>query len=334
MRTKRSVARGMSGVALCALLLALAGCATGGGGTPFDAGGGGPDSGGASDAGTPLDASAEPLDASVSMDAGTTPDDAGMHDAGSGDAGPSDAGTGDDDAGSSDAGTGDDDAGLPEACANALAAARESFEDGPDGWTHHVMDGVSGTWPFDPWEVGTPSSVGPSSCADGARCWATDLDQNYAQCGRAELRSPSIDLTACAGRSIVLVWEQWYEFWSGSYNGTTWYDGGLVEVSTDGGTTWSPVDPSIYSGTIRINPNRGSAYSCLQSNSFHVHNRPGFVGSSGGWERVEAELFVSGTFRVRFAWASGVSSSTTNANTSRSATAPGWYIDDVRFEAR
>lgn len=311
MEGRRSTAYGLFAVSICAAT--IAGCATGGGGALFDAGRDQLDSGGASDAGLPLDAwmpdaetpdgSAGPLDGGVPGDAAVTPD-----------AGPRDAG--------------------PDPCTTALEAARQSFESGAGGWTHRAMDGVSGSWPFDPWEVGTPSSVGPSSCAEGSRCWATDLDQNYAQCGRAELRSPSIDLGACAGRTIVMVWDQWYALWSGSYGGNTWYDGGLVEVSTNGGASWAEVDPSIYPGTIRINPNRGGSYSCLQSDSFHVDGRPGFVGSSGGWERVEVALPVSGSFLVRFAWASGVSSSTTSANTSRSATAPGWYVDDVRFEAR
>lgn len=344
----RSTAGAVIGISIWAAA-AIAGCATGAGGAGSDAGGGPLDARGVSDADPPHDGAmldAGLLDGSApGDDAAVMPDDAGPDDGGTGDAGPGDGGTGDGgpgDGGPGDAGPGDGgpgdagpgDSGLPDPCTTALAGARYSFEGGASGWTHRAMDGVSGSWPFDPWEVGTPSSVGPSSCADGSRCWATDLDQNYAQCGRAELRSPAIDLGACAGRTIVMVWEQWYEMWSGSYGGNTWYDGGLVEVSTDGGATWSEVDASIYPGTIRINPNRGGSYMCVSSNSFRVHGRPGFVGSSGGWEQVEVALPVSGAFLVRFAWASGVSSSTTNATTSRSATAPGWYVDDVRFEAR
>lgn len=312
--------RSLSALRLVALAATLvgAGCATGSGGE----GGGG----GGRDAGAPFDSGNVPVDAGVPSDAGDL--DAAMIDAGALDGGLLDAGmldAGPPDAGMPDAGT---------ACTTALAAARQTFEAGAGGWTHRGMDGVSTSWPIDPWENGTPSAVGPSACGEGSQCWGTDLDRNYAQCGRAELRSPSIDLGACSGATIVMVWEQWYDFWTGSYGGSTWYDGGLVEISTNGGSSWAPVDPSIYPGTVRINPDRGLSYACLQSDSFYVHGRPGFVGSSGGWETAEVALSVSGPFLVRFAWGSGVSSSTTNADTSRSATRPGWYVDDVRFEAR
>lgn len=301
-------------------LLELSGCASGSGRRPgpLDAGprlDGGPTIDAAIDATTPLDA--DGLDAAMLLDGGVDAGADGGHDAGL-------------DAGSPDA-------GLPPACLSALEAARFTFESGAQGWSHAAMDGVSVSWPLDPWEDGAPS-LGPASCAEGSRCFATDLDQNYAQCGRADLRSPTIDLRACAGREVVMVWEQWFDFWTGDYGGNTWFDGGLVELAPDGSSTWSaPSAIDTTTATVRINPNRGSSYACVSSTSFYVHGRTGFVGTSGGWQTTEARFGTQPTdspFRVRFAWASGVSSSTTNANTSRSGTRPGWVVDHVRFELR
>ena len=223
------------------------------------------------------------------------------------------------------------------ACATALMSARFDFEGGSSGWSHDPMDGVtSPTWPLDPWEHGTPTQ-GPSSCGEGSACFGTDMAANYAQCGRAELRSPSIDLSSCSGETVVLRWEHWYSFWTGFYDGQDWFDGGLVEVSSNGGSTWTALPDSIFSGQIRINPNRGFGYACLRPDSFYVHTQRGFVGDSDGWETVEVELdagLLTSNFRIRLAWASGVSSATTNATISRLETAPGWYIDHVRIEAR
>ena len=227
---------------------------------------------------------------------------------------------------------------MSPACATAIAGTRNGFESDATGWTSDAMDGVIiPSWPLDPWEYGEPSGSQPS-CFEGSQCVGTDMDENYAQCGRADLRSPSIDLTACSTDSLALVIEHSYDFWSGDYGGSTWYDGGLIELSINGGSSWIPIDPVVYSGTIRINPDRGLSYECASPTSFYVHGRAGFVGSSGGWERLiiplPAEVLGESSVMVRFAWASGVSSTTTSASTSRSSTAPGWFIDDFRIEPR
>lgn len=273
------------------------------------------------DGATPSDGGATP-DAFVASDAAVidafVPVDTGPRDGGTPDTGPRDAGP--------------RDAGVSAACQSALAAARYGFESGTDGFTHVILDGQSGSWPFDPWARGTPSA-GPRACGTGSACFGTGMTQNYAQCGRAALVSPAIDLRACAGQTLRLQFQQWYAFWTGVYGGTTWTDGGLVEISTNGGTTWTPVSAS-YPGTVRINPNRGSGFACLAPNSFHVHNQPGYVGTARTWAPVDVTLPASATastIRIRFAWSSGVSSETTTADTSRGATEPGWFVDDIRF---
>ncbi|MCC6213225.1 MAG: hypothetical protein IT376_00005 [Polyangiaceae bacterium] len=209
------------------------------------------------------------------------------------------------------------------------------FEGATGGFTHAPIDGQSGSsWTFDHWEHGTATS-GPGACHGGTGCWATHLAGNYVQCGRAMLRSPVIDLSACAGDAIKFTFWHWYDFQSPVWNGTTYADGGLVEVSGDGGSTWHAATLT-YPGTIEINGAMGWGYSCNAQNSFYVDGQPGFIGSSGGWVLAELSLppaLRTATARVRFVYSSGVSYQTTSQSVSMTYTAPGWYLDDVAVVA-
>ncbi len=217
-------------------------------------------------------------------------------------------------------------------CADALAKLTYDFEAGASGWTHAVSDGADGSgvsWPYDPWLTGT-ASVAPA-CKAG-KCFGTELSKNYAQCQRGHLLSPTVNLSACSGKTVALVFHHAYSFWTGSYNGTTWFDGGVVEVSTNG-TSWQQLT-GTFPGTVKINPDRTASFACVLPNGFGVHNKQGYVGVQT--TTVKAELTIpaaaiSSTTRFRFSFASGVSSQTTNPDSSRASTAPGWRIDDVGF---
>lgn len=218
-------------------------------------------------------------------------------------------------------------------CQAALTSATTSLANS-GSWTHAKMDGVGTGWNYDFWQFGTISS-GPGSCYEGSTCWATNRTGNYINCQRADLRTPTMNVTACADAELKLVFWHWYDFWTGVWDGTTRYDGGLVEISKDGGATWSAA-PVTYSGTISINPRMTSSFRCNNENGFYVHNKPGYVGKNGAWERVEVTIppeFRTDRFRVRFAYASGVSSQSTSQTPSSSRAAPGWYIDEVAIVA-
>jgi hypothetical protein len=219
------------------------------------------------------------------------------------------------------------------ACLAALDNATFDFEADQD-WTHKISDGAQGgpTWPYDPWTRGTATTI---ACPQAA-CWAAERTQNYAQCQRGELVSPRIDLSACAGEKISLIFTHAYAFWTGSYGGQTWFDGGIVELSKDDGASWQQPAAS-YPGTVKINPNQGSSFQCHLANDFHVHNKSGFTGTQttpSTFEIAIPDNYLTGYVRVRFSQASGVSSQTTIANESRSSTAAGWRIDNVHFAAK
>jgi hypothetical protein len=240
-----------------------------------------------------------------------------------------------------DAAPGSSDATLdampPTVCDTMLAGYATGFENGLANWTHVILDNAEPTnpgWPWDEWQHGTASS-GPGSCHAGTNCWATRLAANYTACSRAALVSPQFDLSACAGRDVKLAFWNWYDFWTGTVSSSTWFDGGILEFSTDN-STWAQVTPTPgYPGTVDINPSFGAG-NCLLPNSFHVDGKPGWIGASAGWQQVTVPIPASSltsTFRFRFAYSTGVSSNCTNAEACRANARPGWYIDDVSFAA-
>lgn len=221
-------------------------------------------------------------------------------------------------------------------CERALAELRTDFEAGPEGWEHRPMDGAMlDGYTMDHWEWGAASGAGPGGCHTGEGCWATNLDDNYIQCQRAELVSPVMDLSACADadRDLQLVFHHYYDFWTGEHRDETWFDGGLVELSHDAGRVFAVPSGLAAEGTVRINPYIDSIV-CLGS-GFYADDKPGFTLASGGWKRVEvpiAPMFRTSTFRLRFVYATGVSYPDVDQATSMSNASPGWYVDDLGFE--
>lgn len=238
------------------------------------------------------------------------------------------------------------DAGAPVdpirlACQQAVADLRFTWDAGDEGWTHDRMPEVAEYstqfWPFEHWERGTASS-GPGACNSGAGCWATNLDNNYVSCQRGYLESPEMDLSECATLDIGLVFFQSFDFWSGRVNGIDRFDGGIVEVSGDGGVTWQSIGEDSYNGTIDINPSMRSGlttYACVDNDEFHVDDQPGYVQQSDGWHRTQLEIPAdvrTDTFRVRFVYSGGVAFPTAEPSVTMQHTEPGWYLDDLSVE--
>jgi hypothetical protein len=91
------------------------------------------------------------------------------------------------------------------------------------------------------------------------------------------------------------------------------WDGGVIELSTDGGTTWSDVGAGLYNGTTNA-----------ATNSPIGANRPAFVNRNVGWPNfVSAALSLGTTYsgqtvRIRF-----------RVGADETTGAPGWEIDDI-----
>ncbi len=100
-----------------------------------------------------------------------------------------------------------------------------TFETGPEGWT---SGGSASSWAH-----GTASGTTISACAEGSRCWVTDLSGDYNNNEDSWIESPPMDLSDILQDPILQF--------SLTYVTESCCDEAWVEVSTDGGTTWSKV---------------------------------------------------------------------------------------------
>ncbi len=138
------------------------------------------------------------------------------------------------------------------------------------------------------WEWGEPT-YGPGAAHSGSNVWATNLiSGTYNDYENSTLASPVIDLSSQAGKFIVLDWWQWLQTEGG-------YDNADLQVSNDGGATWS----TIYG------PASGDVD--LDWNNHSVQLDPSYAVSN---------------FQVRF-----------HLTSDPAVDFPGWYVDDVGISA-
>jgi len=166
---------------------------------------------------------------------------------------------------------------------------------------------TAGSQPKTAWELGTPTTIGPSSCHSASKCWGTNIDSEYKKNADIRLETPFVDLSA-SDRARLRFWH-YYEILGPSGN-----DGGFVEVSNNDGLSWTYLEPSGgYPGTVDLTaptpPGAGAgAYS----------------GSGSNWMMAEFDLnsFSGEQIIIGFhLW--------TDSSNFQSGWA-GWYIDDVQ----
>jgi len=198
------------------------------------------------------------------------------------------------------------------ACVDACSVSLTyDFESGDQGFTHAPLSTFASD---DPWVRGTPS--GTTTCHGGTKCWSTGLTAAYTDCQTAELRFPTINLSACAGstKKVTLSFWHWYDFEAKS-SGKYW-DGGLLQISTDG-TTWTDVATSqAYDGAITGDYTGCSPTPLVSGKSGWSAAIPG-----GAWKQVTYEItapYRVAALRLRFLFGSDA------ATTKR-----GWFVDDV-----
>jgi len=160
----------------------------------------------------------------------------------------------------------------------------ENVENGANGWT------TGGSNP-ELWYISSYRSASPSNAwryGLGAAPW--DYDTGAANDGW--LASPPIDLSICPLTNARLRFWSWYET-EESVTGRVGFDVKKVQISNDGGATWS--DLYVYSWPANLDQT---------------------------WEHLEFNLagYIGQTIQIRFVFNTG--DSFNNAY-------EGWYIDDV-----
>jgi len=178
---------------------------------------------------------------------------------------------------------------------NSTIVFSDDMESGAGDWTTSIIGGTGSAW-----ALGTPT-VGPSSVHSGTKCWGTNLSDKYSgSTSDAQLISPSINLSGVI--SPVMT------FWM--YVDIDKKDGGYLDISTDGGSTWSQIPSSALSPTYDGIITEGSV-NAWQNATHGI--RP--------WTQVTADLsaYASNTVKMRFHFI-------TNNDGFRYY---GWYIDDI-----
>jgi len=147
------------------------------------------------------------------------------------------------------------------------------------------------------WQWGSPTS-GPGNAHSGVNVWATNLSGDYEANANYTLDSPEI---AIGSDEPTLTFWHWYDTEAS-------FDGGNVKISTDGGATWTVIEPvGGYPGT--------------SNSSNPLYPEPVFCGHGQGfWEQVTFELSTYAGQTASFRWHLG---------SDGSVQYPGWYIDDV-----
>lgn len=150
------------------------------------------------------------------------------------------------------------------------------------------------------WQLGTPSKPIFNSAYSAPLALVTDTLNNY----------PNNNTSSFS----FIVWTNcnWSEinFWH-RINADSLKDGGVIEYSIDGGTTWNNILNSTYS----FSSNFYSINDTIESNS----NKSGFTGTSG-WTY---EWFFGPTLNNFIEYRFTFTSDSTNTNKE------GWMIDDI-----
>jgi len=110
--------------------------------------------------------------------------------------------------------------------ADSTIVYSDDFEGDISGWSHY---GLAGS--IDQWAISTARS------SSGTKSWNVS---QHAGAGADALESPSIDLTVLD--SALLYFKHWYNF-DDCQNDSFIPDGGIVEVSTDDGSSWTKITP-------------------------------------------------------------------------------------------
>jgi hypothetical protein len=166
---------------------------------------------------------------------------------------------------------------------------------------------TAGSQPQTAWELGSPANVGPSSCHSTIRCWGTNLDSAYKKAADIRLETPIIDLSG--SDRAVLTYSHFYQIL-----GPMMDDGGFVEVSSDGGSSWSYIEPlGGYSGSVDLTaptpPGPGA---------------DAYAGSRSDWMVAEFDLNPYSGMQIIIGFHLWTDASNYQAGWA------GWYIDDVQ----
>ncbi len=170
----------------------------------------------------------------------------------------------------------------------------DDMEAGAGKWSHQAASGT------DRWAIVSTSSHG------GANAWLVPDDATVTDSRLWTTTPITLD-----NNSELTFWHKY------AFEGTsTGYDGAVLEISTDGGSSWIDLGPRITSGG--YNGTVSSAY------NNPLGGRNAWITDLVTWTKVTVDLSSYGGQAVLLRWRLGCDSSTGDT---------GWFIDDVAISA-
>ncbi|MEM7289502.1 MAG: hypothetical protein AAF412_03865, partial [Pseudomonadota bacterium] len=190
--------------------------------------------------------------------------------------------------------------------ADTITQFQDDIESGPNGWIVEADGGdvINNTW--------QRSQVRANS---GVWSWHA---QDVAFQSDQRLRTPAIQLPSAAEQPITLSFQNWQEIEQDNNNPDGCWDAGILEISTDDGTSWTQIDNASlltkpYDGTVNggtsTNPLVGLQAWCTEEDLW-VNNI------------VDVSAFAGQEVRFRF-----------RLGSDGSVGQEGWYIDDFRVQS-
>jgi hypothetical protein len=155
------------------------------------------------------------------------------------------------------------------------------------------------------WEWGVPTS-GPNGAHSGQRVWATNLAGQYIDGSNSTLDSDTLSLVN-ATEATLTFWH-WYRI---EYSDNTYWDGGNVKISTDGGETFQVLYPEGGYDGVATNP-------VCPLYGEPVFGGPPSTGNFWHQESFDLSAYYNRTVIIRFHFGSDAY-----------VTDLGWYVDDV-----
>lgn len=152
-----------------------------------------------------------------------------------------------------------------------------------------------------------------ASAGTGTNNWALGTTNPYSGSSAwfAQDVSTVTDQYLTLNSGVMLMGGEELQVWH-AYDTEATYDGGVMEISTDGGVTWTDLG-----GNMTQNGYSGAISTCCSN---PIGGQPAFEGNSNGYVQTIVDLnpYAGSTVIVRFRMA-----------TDSSVTGNGWWVDDV-----
>lgn len=188
-----------------------------------------------------------------------------------------------------------------------ITVLSEDFENGAPTWTHSTP---GGQW-VDQWNITTQRAHGGTHAY---KCGDTGTG-NYANFNDARLTSPVI--SNVPADATLRFWHQIEAELSAAYADSA-YDGGIIEISANGGEFTRIAPVGNYPKTFRLARANGSPA------TGPMIGQPCFSGSVTTWTQVVADLsaYAGQSIQLRFRFGSD-----------QATGLAGWFVDDVSVTA-